>query len=190
MGLLVHQLRRTGADRQSVTNSQRRSNRRRARGASAPEYAIGVAVLAVALNLGVQAVEQGANERYDQEQSLIGTPVTDLGAAPTTTTAAQAPAETLPPRLETTTTVPTLTLTARGMTDSGTNWWIAFTVTSSASTGTVTATAMPSGLAGTCTLSGGTCSGTITDLKGHDGDQVVTAVVGSTVSNPVAVAVS
>jgi Flp pilus assembly pilin Flp len=85
---------------------------RRSRGASAPEYAIGAAVLAVALLAALQGLEDAADERYDDQQAIVGTPVTDLsGGATTTSLAGTTTTVTLPPLLTTTTTAPVETTT-------------------------------------------------------------------------------
>jgi Flp pilus assembly pilin Flp len=181
------------------------------RGASAPEYAIGAGLLAVLLVGGMQALEGAAADRYDDQQAVIGTPVTDLGGTTATTTASTGTTATIPSTTTTTvatttttggpatttttaavttTTLPTLALSATGVRGSGTNWSISFTVTSSSPTGSVTVRSMNANESGTCTLSGGTCSGSIGGLKNQDGAQTATATApGFASSNSVAVPV-
>jgi Flp pilus assembly pilin Flp len=182
------------------------------RGASAPEYAIGAGLLAVLLVGGMQALEGAAADRYDDQQAVVGTPVTDLGGTTATTTASTGTTATIPSTTTTTivatttttagpatttttaavttTTLPTLSLSATGVRGSGTNWSISFTVTSSSPTGSVTVRSMNADESGTCTLSGGTCSGSIGGLKNQDGAQTATATApGFATSNIVPVPV-
>lgn len=143
------------------------------RGATAVEYALGAALVAVALIVGLESVASSADEAYDDRQSLISTPVTD-GAAVVSgppPAAPPPPVVPLPPPLA----VPyTASASATTALVNGGHWTATVTVTvdPAPDSGTVTGTYQPSNASTatpfSCTLSTGSCSFTTgTQHKNH-----------------------
>lgn len=165
------------------------------RGASAPEYAIGAGLLAVLLLGGMQAVESAADRRYDDQQAVVGTPVTDLGGTTATTTASTGTTATIPSTTTTTTvatttstagpatttttaavtttTLPSITFTASAVSTGNNKWHIAYAVTSTAPAGNVTVT-WPGG-SSPCSLATRSCSGVSAEFNKNQGSRTISA---------------
>jgi Flp pilus assembly pilin Flp len=179
---------------------------RRERGATLPEYAIGVAVIAAAIIAGVGTLEDKAHGRYDERQTLLATPVTDLTGSPTTTTLPGATTTvTLPPALTTTTTAPATTTSTTSATTTSTTapvtttttpsisfsataertknnkWVINYSLTSTAPSSTTFTIKADGTTIRTCTLATQACAGTTGEFNDNAVTQTVTVTPTSVV---------
>lgn len=134
----------------------------------------------------MQSLEDAADQRYDDDQAAVGTPVTDLAAPTTPTSGGPATTATIPPVPTTTsttsplvatttsttstpstpttpTTLGTLTFIATGgESNPGNNdWWIDYRVTASAATAATVTITWPGGSRTSCSLP---CQGRTTPL--------------------------